>query len=75
MKTKKRYFKAVLVILLIGLGVFQNINFEQISSSKNAVRFDKSTNTETIQEENQSESIVYTLKVISTSIQHLVSSF
>ena len=72
MKTKKRFFKALLVILLVGFGLFLNLNFEITQANKKFIESENTIALESNYENNWSESLVYNIKVLSISINHLI---
>ena len=75
MKTKNRTLKALCVVILVGFGLFQNLTFETASMNTNSDESNKNYVLESETKDDWSETFVYIIKTVSTSIKYLTLTF
>jgi hypothetical protein len=76
MKTTNRNLKAIVVIVIIGLGLLHNMENKSIlvqSFSQATEEWENSAETDTVKT-SENKLFVYTRSIIKTSIQHLISN-
>lgn len=79
MKTSQRIPKAIAVIIIVGIGIFYNVDDKQVITNQfqqfgakietNVVKSDSLNTTNT-----ENRLFIYTKSIIQTSIRHLISN-
>lgn len=77
MKTKNRFFKALAVIFIVGVGVIYNMDYPQYINTQNALISEQITSTTEEAAKNETtvgNLIAYTKTVFVTTIKQLISN-